>query len=87
MESSDEMVRLRVEGRVAGPWLDELRTTCNEHVGPDPRRLQLDLEDVHYADCAGVIYLKELREQGVGLLCVSPFLAELFKNDSLPDGC
>jgi hypothetical protein len=86
VESSARAVTLRVEGRVAGPWVEELRTTCNLHTGPDPVQLCLELEDVSFVDAAGVACLKELREQGVGLFRVSPFLTELFKNDSAPDG-
>jgi hypothetical protein len=85
VESSARAVTLRVEGRIAGPWLEELRTTCKLDTSPDPVQLYLELEDVSFADAAGVAYLKELREQGVGFLQVSPFLTELFKNDSSPD--
>jgi ABC-type transporter Mla MlaB component len=87
MESSATAVKLRVEGQIAGPWVEELRTTCNAHTGQEPVHLCLELEDVSYADAAGVACLKELREKGIGLFRVSPFLTELFKNDSSPDGC
>ena len=86
VESSERAVTLRVEGRIAGPWVEELRTTCNVHTRPDPVQLCLELEDVSFVDTAGVAYLNELREQGVGFFRVSPFLTELFKNDSSPDG-
>jgi len=86
VESSARAVTLRVEGRIAGPWVEELRTTCNVHTGPDPVQLYLELEDVSFADAAGVACLEELREQGVGFFRVSPFLMELFKNDSFADG-
>jgi hypothetical protein len=86
VESSAIAVTLRVEGRIAGPWVEELRTTCNVHTGPDPIQVYLELEDVSFADAPGIAYLKELRDQGVGLLRVSPFLTELFKNDPTPDG-
>ena len=86
VESSVNAVTLRVEGRIAGPWVEELRTTCNVHTDRDQIQLYLDLEDVSFADAAGVACLKELRDQGVGLSRVSPFLTELFKNDSSPDG-
>ena len=49
-------------------------------------QLYLDLEDVSFADSAGIAFLKELRDKGVGLSHVSPFLTELFKNDSSSDG-
>jgi hypothetical protein len=79
VESNARAVTLRVEGRIAGPWVEELRTTCNVHTGPDPIQLHLELEDVSFADAAGVLYLKELRNQGVGLYHVSPFIRELFQ--------
>ena len=85
VESSASSVTLRVEGRVAGPWVEELRKTCNLHTVPDPVQVILELEDVSFADAAGVACLKELQEQGVGLFRVSPFLTELFKNDSSSD--
>jgi anti-anti-sigma regulatory factor len=86
VEGSRSAVTLRVEGRIAGPWVEELRTTCNVHNAPDPIQLHLDLEDVSFVDAAGVAYLKDLRDMGVELFGVSPFLTELFNNDSSPDG-
>jgi hypothetical protein len=66
--------------------VEELRKTCNVRAIPHPVQLFLELEDVSFADDAGVACLKELRDEGVGLSHVSPFLTELFKNDSAPDG-
>ena len=86
VESSASAVTLRVEGRIAGPWVEELRTTCDVHTGPDPVHLYLELEDVSFADAAGVALLSELRDRGTALSHASPFLMELFKNDSSPEG-
>ena len=33
VESSASAVTLRVEGRIAGPWVEELRTTCDVQPG------------------------------------------------------
>lgn len=79
VESNPRAVTLRVEGRIAGPWVEELRTTCIVHTSPDPIQLHLELEDVSFVDDAGIACLKELRAQGVGLYHVSPFLMELFQ--------
>jgi len=86
VESSASAVTLRVEGRIAGPWVEELRTTCDVHARPDPVLLYLELEDVSFADADGVALLRELRDMGVALSHASPFLSELFRNDSSPDG-
>jgi ABC-type transporter Mla MlaB component len=86
VESSASAVTLRVEGRIAGPWVEELRTTCNVHSNGDSVQLRLDLEDVSFADMAGVAFLRELQAQGVALSHASPFVRELFKNESTRDG-
>ena len=84
--SSADAVTLRVEGRVGGPWLEELRKTCDAYGDAGPARLDLELEDVSFVDAAGVAYLKELQERGAVLSRVSPFLTELLKSDLSPDG-
>jgi len=84
VESSANAVTLRVEGRIAGPWLEELRRTCDAHRVNDSVQLQLELEDAGFVDAAGVAYLKELQAQGAGLIHISPFLMELFRSDSSP---
>jgi hypothetical protein len=79
MESSANSIMLRVEGRIAGPWVEELRATCNAHTGREPGQLRLELEDVSFADAEGIACLRELRDKGVGLNKVSPFLREMFQ--------
>jgi len=84
VESSPRAITLRVEGRIAGPWVEELRTACNTHTSSNPVQLCLELEDVSFVDAAGVACLKKLEKQGVRFSRVSCFLTELFKNDSAP---
>src|SRR5689334_8510511 len=80
LESSSEAVRLRVEGRVTGRWVDELRISCDAHALSDGVRLTLDLADVSFVDAAGIELLKELRTRCVALLSPSPFVAEQLKD-------
>jgi anti-anti-sigma regulatory factor len=80
VESSSETVRLRVEGRVAGGWVKELRRSCEVHALSDGIRLTLDLADVSFVDADGVELLKELRMRCVTLLSPSPFVAEQLKD-------
>ena len=79
VESSSEAVRLRAEGRVTGPWVGELRRSCDVHGLSDGTRLTLDLADVSFVDAAGIELLKELRSRCVTLLSPSPFVAERLK--------
>jgi ABC-type transporter Mla MlaB component len=76
VESSRIAVTLRVEGRITGPWVEELRTACNVHTCPDDGQVSLELADISFADAAGIALLRELRNRGVGLIRTSPFLAE-----------
>ncbi|MGA2535561.1 MAG: hypothetical protein ABSF53_06070 [Terracidiphilus sp.] len=79
VESTKMAVTLRVEGRITGPWVEELRTACNVHSLPDEVQLSLELTDISFADTAGIALLRELRARGVGLIRTAPFLAEQLK--------
>jgi hypothetical protein len=79
VESSKIAVTLRIEGRITGPWVEELRTACDLHTFPDNVQLSLELADISFADAAGIALLRELRTRGVGLIRATPFLAEQLK--------
>jgi hypothetical protein len=76
-------VTLRVEGRITGSWVEELRRACDMHAFSDKVQLSIELADVSFADAAGIALLKELRSRGVGLLRTNPFMVEQLK---LKDG-
>jgi hypothetical protein len=80
VESSKIAVTLRVEGRITGPWVEELRTACDVHTFPDDVQLSLELADISFADAAGIALLRELRNTGVGFIRIAPFLAEQLKD-------
>jgi hypothetical protein len=82
VESSKIAVTLRVEGRITGPWVEELRSACNVHTLPDDVQLCLELADISFADAKGIALLRELRNRGVGLIRTTPFLAEQLKDGS-----
>lgn len=71
-------VMLRLEGRVVGPWVTELRKSCDEALSKG-RALKLHLADVEFLDPGGVALLSGLRSQGVCLVDCSPFVAEQLK--------
>ena len=64
---------LRLEGRVVGPWVAELREACGKVLG-EKRGLTLDLSEVMFASRQGVALLLELKAQGVVLSGCPPFL-------------
>jgi ABC-type transporter Mla MlaB component len=71
-------VTLKLEGRLIGPWVDELRAACEAHLQTSGR-LRLDFAGVSYADREGVSLLVRLRGRGVEMANCSTFLAEELK--------
>ena len=79
VESSDNAVRLRVEGRLTGRGAEELRKACDLQGLSDGIPIMLDLADVSFADAEGIELLRELRIRMVILLSPSWFVAEQLK--------
>lgn len=74
-ETAPETSTLTLEGQAIGPWVDELRRSC-EAVLATGRRLHLDLDAVSFVDLRGVELLLRLRSGPVTLLNCSRFVAE-----------
>ena len=75
VDSSNSVVRLRVEGRLTGRSVEELRQTCEVHARDDGMRLILDLADVWFADSNGIEVLNSLKRHNVTLVNLLPFMA------------
>ena len=85
VDLSDSVVVLRVEGRITGCWVEELRRTCAAHAFAahtlaDDVQLSLELSKVSFADAAGISLLKELQSRGADLIRPIPFVAEQLKD-------
>lgn len=76
--STNGAVTLRVEGRVIGPWVEELRRSCEDTLATNAR-LTLDLSAVSFIDRDAVKLFRDLRGRHVVLLNCSGFLAEQLK--------
>ena len=75
---ANHSVTLKLEGRVVGPWVGELRQIC-EALLTERRSLRLDLADVTFADADGVAVLSSFKSRGVKLTSCSAFLKEQLK--------
>ena len=80
VESSQSATTLRVEGRITGSWVEELRRACDARNFSDQVHLSLELTEVSYTDAAGIELLKELRSRGVSLERTNPFMAAQLKD-------
>jgi anti-anti-sigma regulatory factor len=81
-KSTKQITALRLEGRVVGPWVDELKQVC-EPLLKNGGNFTLDLTDVTFADEGGITFLTNLRARGVKLLGAMPFVEEQLKSASL----
>jgi hypothetical protein len=78
VEPSGERARLRLEGRVIGPWVDELRRSC-DRVLRTGAPLTLDVAEVAFVERDGVRLLKRLIAAGVTVVNCPAFVAEQLK--------
>ncbi len=58
---------LVLEGRLAGPWVEELRTYCRRAVEHQQPCSRIDLTGVTFIDADGKLLLAQLWQQGVEL--------------------
>lgn len=64
-----ESTILRLEGRLAGPWVHELERFWDSTVGtPTHHPLSVDLSAVTYVDSDGKDLLKKIHQQGAKLI-------------------
>jgi len=79
VESSKQLVTLRLEGHITGPWVEALRKICECELRDD-KRLILDLADVSFVDRNGVALLTTLTKPQVAWINPQPLVAELLKS-------
>ena len=67
---------LKLEGKLLGPWVDELRNVCTQPLD-GLEQVGLDLTAVTFVNAAGAELLRELIRQGIIITHCSAFVAEL----------
>ena len=73
---SGSIPTLQLEGKLVGPWVDELSRACEELRTP-PSSLRLNLAAVTFIDPAGIGLLSELIRRGATITGCSGFIEEL----------
>ena len=64
ISDSENHTRLRVEGRLMGPWVEELRQQCQQALC-EGKTVILDLGKLLFVDSTGAALLRELAERQV----------------------
>ena len=75
-EGSDSNRTLKLEGKILGPWVDELGRAC-EVSGLPQHCLRLDLAAVTFVDSIGLKLLDDLLRQGATIVGCSDFISVL----------
>lgn len=71
--SEEKVTRLRLDGRLSGPWVEELRRICDAALREEPT-LIVDCGGLSFADAEGAALMRSLRDQGGSLVNCSAFL-------------
>jgi anti-anti-sigma regulatory factor len=79
-ESSAQNTTLQREGHLVGPWVEELRLSCDKVLG-ESKRLTLDLSAVSFVDRDGITLLRGLKTREVVVSKCSAFLADQLKDE------
>ena len=78
LERTGNRETLSLEGRVIGPWVDELKRSCEEILASGAA-LTLDLTDVAFVERDGARLLKHLVDGGVAVVNCPAFVSEQLK--------
>jgi len=66
VHNNEQMVRLQLEGRLAGPWLEELHETFQRALASKGQpKIEVDLTGLISIDREGKIYLESMHQRGV----------------------
>lgn len=68
-------ITLQLDGRLAGRWVELLRDTATS-VLDEGLSVQVDLRNVSFIDCEGIVLLKSLIDRGVRHVNAPMFVAE-----------
>ncbi len=78
LAEDDTTVTLKLEGRIVGQWVEELRKECEIRLA-DQSQIILDLSGVSFADDEGIKTLRAMMDDRAELLGCSALLWGLIK--------
>jgi hypothetical protein len=78
LETPRNGATLSLEGRIIGPWVDELRRSCDRILAAGGT-LILDLAEVAFVERDGVRLLRDLVDSGVAVVNCPAFVTEQLK--------
>jgi len=78
INDSEQAIELQLEGKLVGPWVEELRKLSDEALSLQ-KNVSLDLAKVWFVDSRGVTLLHNLAKRQVSELNCSQFVSQQLK--------
>jgi ABC-type transporter Mla MlaB component len=75
-------IQFRLEGRLVGPWVEELRRLSDEALAQH-ETVSLDLQKVWFIDAHGIALLRDLAGKQVSQINCSQFISQQLKETAL----
>lgn len=72
-----EEIVMKLEGKVIGVWVDDLKRVCLFHRDERGRAVVLDFSGVTFVEARGLGMLKDLKGDRVRIINCSPFINSL----------
>ena len=76
--NSDQAIEFALEGKLVGPWVDELRRLSHEALSQN-KSVSLNLEKVWFVDASGAALLRDLAGKQVSQYNSSQFVSQQVK--------
>jgi anti-anti-sigma regulatory factor len=88
IHDSARELRFKLEGRLCGAWVKELRQCWQTAISTtEGRQTVLDLLEVDFVDQDGQALMADMSRRGVSLLAVSPLIRSLIEEIASTPGC
>ena len=78
---TDSTQTMKLEGKLMGPWVDEVRKASASGTIPCTRII-LDLSALAFVDAAGERLLRDLIGRGIEVVACSSYVAELLRSSA-----
>jgi anti-anti-sigma regulatory factor len=75
IDSTEELVKLRIDGQISGEGVRLLQNTCDGQLAKG-LELSIDLQNVSFVDRDGIAALRKLRRQKVKFLNAPLYITE-----------
>ena len=82
MSNSNNIVILKLEGKIVDLWVAELEKQCTQYLNKTDLKLVLDFADVSYINKEGITLLNSIKDK-IKIINAQPYIELCLKNSGL----